>query len=68
MTRCVPALPEGIELPAGTDLAIETTRARVIAAHKQLMAMNDANAEAFKDLVDALEQEQGDGMLPADNS
>jgi hypothetical protein len=54
----LPALPESIELPAGTDLAIESTRARVISAHKQLMALNDANAETFKDLVAALEQEQ----------
>lgn len=54
----LPALPEGIELPAGTDLAVESTRARVIAAHKQLMSLNDANAETFKDLVAALEQEQ----------
>tara|TARA_B100000575_G_scaffold137308_1_gene109544 strand:- start:12 stop:551 length:540 start_codon:yes stop_codon:yes gene_type:complete len=53
----LPALPDGIELPAGTDLAVESTRARVIAAHKQLMAMNEHNAEAFKDLVAALEQE-----------
>jgi hypothetical protein len=53
----LPALPDGIELPAGTDLAMESTRARVIAAHKQLMAMNEHNAEAFKDLVAALEQE-----------
>lgn len=57
----LPALPEGIELPAGTDLAMESTRARVIAAHKQLMSMNDANAETFRDLVDALEQEQTEG-------
>ena len=53
----LPALPDGIELPAGADLAMESTRARVIAAHKQLMAMNEHNAEAFKDLVAALEQE-----------
>ena len=54
----LPALPESIELPAGTDLAIESTRARVISAHKQLMALNATNAETFKDLVAALEQEQ----------
>ena len=59
----LPALPDGIELPAGTDLAMESTRARVIAAHKQLMAMNEQNAETFKDLVAALEQE--DCALPA---
>ena len=59
----LPALPEGIELPAGTDLAMESTRARVIAAHKQLMSMNDANAETFRDLVDALEQEQTEGAF-----
>ncbi len=53
----LPALPEGIDLPAGTDLAIESTRARVIAAHKQLMALNEANAETFRDLVAALENE-----------
>ena len=53
----LPALPEGIDLPAGTDLAIESTRARVIAAHKQLMALNKANAETFRDLVAALENE-----------
>jgi anti-anti-sigma factor len=53
----LPALPDGIELPAGTDLAMESTRARVIAAHKQLMAMNEQNAETFKDLVAALERE-----------
>lgn len=64
----LPALPEGIELPAGTDLAIESTRARVIAAHKQLMALNDTNAETFKDLVDALEQEQRDGVLPSNEA
>ena len=54
----LPALPEGIELPAGTDLAMESTRARVIAAHKELMTMNELNAETFKDLVTALEQEE----------
>ena len=54
----LPALPEGIELPAGTDLAMESTRARVIAAHKELMTMNELNAETFKDLVAALEQEE----------
>ena len=53
----LPALPDGIELPAGTDLAMESTRARVIAAHRQLMAMNEQNAETFKDLVAALERE-----------
>ena len=37
----LPALPKGIELPAGTDLAMESTRARVIEAHKQLMTMNE---------------------------
>ena len=68
MTRCRCQRCPRVSSYPRTDLAIETTRARVIAAHKQLMAMNDANAEAFKDLVDALEQEQGDGMLPADNS
>jgi hypothetical protein len=36
---------------------MESTRARVIAAHKQLMTMNERNAETFKDLVAALEQE-----------
>jgi hypothetical protein len=56
-TLALPALPEGIELPAGTDLAIESTRARVIAAHKQLMALNTKNAETFKELVAALENE-----------
>ena len=56
----LPALPEGI--------AIESTRARVIAAHKQLMALNDTNAETFKDLVDALEQEQRDGVLPSNEA
>ncbi len=59
-TLSLPALPEGIELPAGTDLAIESTRARVIAAHKQLMALNTRNAETFKELVAALENEQSD--------
>ena len=54
----LPTLPEGIELPAGTDLAMESTRARVIAAHKELMTMNELNAETFKDLVAALEQEE----------
>ena len=54
----LPALPKGIELPAGTDPAMESTRARVIAAHKELMTMNELNTETFKDLVAALEQEE----------
>jgi len=45
---------------------MESTRARVIAAHKQLMALNATNAETFKDLVEALEQEQRDGIPPSD--
>lgn len=64
-TMSLPALPESIELPAGTDLAIESTRARVIAAHKQLMALNATNAETFKDLVAALEQEQAEAEVTA---
>ena len=46
------------ELPMPNDMTEETLRARVIDAHKVLMSMNDNNAEAFKDLVDALEVEQ----------
>lgn len=61
----LPALPEGIDLPAGADLAMESTRARVIAAHKQLMALNESNAETFKDLVEALEQEELESLKPA---
>jgi hypothetical protein len=32
------------------------------------MALNDTNAETFKDLVDALEQEQRDGVLPSNEA
>ena len=53
----LPALPDGIELPASTNISMEITRARAIAAHKQLMTMNEQNAETFRDLVAALERE-----------
>jgi anti-anti-sigma factor len=40
-----------------SDLAVDGTRDKVIEAHRLLMSMNDANKTAFKQLVDALEQE-----------
>ena len=42
------------ELPE-TDLAPEELRCRVLAAHRNLMAMNDSNREQFEDLVATLE-------------
>jgi hypothetical protein len=44
-------------LPTLSDLAVDGTRDKVIEAHRLLMSMNDANKTAFKQLVDALEQE-----------
>lgn len=44
-------------LPTLSDLAVDGTRNKVIEAHRLLMSMNDANKTAFKELVDALEQE-----------
>jgi hypothetical protein len=44
-------------LPTLSDLAVDGTRDKVIEAHRLLMSMNDANKTAFKELVDALEQE-----------
>lgn len=43
------------ELPAAR-LPPEQMRARVLAAHRNLMAMNDGNREVFEDLVAALER------------
>lgn len=42
------------ELPE-TDLSPEELRCRVLAAHRNLMAMNDGNREQFEDLVATLE-------------
>lgn len=42
------------ELPP-SDLSLEEVRRRVLAAHRNLMAMNDENRERFQDLVATLE-------------
>ena len=42
------------ELPE-TDLSPEELRCRVLAAHRNLMAMNDGNREQFEDLIATLE-------------
>jgi len=43
------------ELPA-SDLSPEELRGRVLAAHRNLMSLNDGNREEFEDLVAMLEQ------------
>ena len=45
------------ELPVGQDMSESEMRAKVIEAHRVLMALNDKNEAAFKDLVAALELE-----------
>lgn len=42
------------ELPKG-DFSPDELRARVLAAHRNLMAMNEENRERFEDLVETLE-------------
>ena len=42
------------ELPQ-SDLSPEELRCRVLAAHRNLMSLNDGNREEFKDLVALLE-------------
>lgn len=42
------------ELPKG-EFSAEELRARVLASHRNLMAMNDDNRERFEDLVETLE-------------
>lgn len=45
------------ELPLASDIGEDEMRARVIAAHKVLMGMNEKNERTFRDLVSALETE-----------
>jgi len=45
------------ELPLASDIGEDKMRARVIAAHKVLMGMNEKNERTFRDLVSALETE-----------
>ena len=45
------------DLPMSTDMDEDLMRERVIDAHRTLMAMNETNANTFKDLVAALEAE-----------
>lgn len=45
------------ELPLASDISEDEMRARVIAAHKVLMGMNEKNERTFRDLVSALETE-----------
>lgn len=45
------------ELPLTSDIGEDEMRARVIAAHKVLMGMNEKNERTFRDLVSALETE-----------
>ncbi len=53
----------GGELPS--QLASEEVlREQVIDAHRVLMSLNDANEEAFRDLVESLEHEQPDSQPP----
>ena len=49
------------ELPFGHDMSESEMRDKVIEAHRVLMAMNDRNEAAFKDLVQALETEAAEG-------
>lgn len=46
-----------VELPVPHDMSESAMREKVIDAHKVLMSLNQDNAEAFKDLVLALEME-----------
>ena len=48
------------ELPVSADINRDELRRRVIEAHEVLMAMNESNREAFRDLVNALEAEADD--------
>ena len=51
------ALPEFVEFPR-QYLSEDQLREQVIDAHRVLMSLNENNRFAFKNLVEALEQEQ----------
>ena len=46
------------ELPNASDMDEAEMRQRVIESHKVLMELNDSNKATFRDLVEALENEQ----------
>lgn len=51
------------EIPSGHEMSVAEMRTAVIDAHKTLMSMNTANAETFRDLVRALEDEKREDEL-----